>query len=214
MVVNFPLEKRWPRGAVIAGLCLWLVTHITPLHAQEVISRGPIQITPQVLASYFPLYVADDAQTQRKGIDVGARIGRSSGLGLKLGYTYVPQETTTSSSAPRLRAVRALVSGSVRLEPNSSVTLFGGVGAARVTVETQHIDCGDFPVCAEWAPRSGTWTLPTVEVGAVVEVWDRIGWLLQATFLIPHGEAWSGQGDADALAQFSTGVSVRIGSGG
>ena len=215
MLMSFLLEKRALGGGVMAGLCLWLVANITPpLHAQEVNSKGPIQLTPQVAASYFPLYVTDDTQTQRKGIDVGARIGPKSGLGLKLGYTYVPQATTTSSSAPRLRALRVLLSGSVRLEPNSSATLFGGVGAARVTVETQQIDCGDFPVCAEWAPRSGTWTLPTIEVGAVVEVWDRIGWLLQANLLIPHGEAWSAERDPGALGQFSTGVAVRLGSGG
>jgi len=42
----------------------------------------------------------------------------------------------------------------------------------------------------------------------------RVGWLVQANLLIPHGELWSADGDPSALAQFSTGVSLRLGGSG
>lgn len=207
--VSGPEKKR--RAALALVLCMTAAGSL-PLAAQESTVPSVLLVTPQISASYFPSYVSEDAWTRRRGIDVGARIGPGSGLGVKVGYTYVPQATTTSSSAPRLHAVRVLLSGAARLEPHSRLTLWGGVGAARVTVEAQGIDCGDFPLCAEWAPRSGNWILPAVEVGAGVRVWRRIGWLVEAGVLIPRGEAWSAEGDPGALVRLGTGVAIRLGT--
>jgi hypothetical protein len=201
--------------AFITGLCLCSVARsAVPLEGQEVTTRRPLQLAPQISASYFASYVSDDAQTRRWGIDVGARIGAPTGAGIELGYTYVPQAATTSSAAPRLRVFRILLLGSVRPGPASAVKLTGGVGVAKLTVRTQQIDCGDFPLCAEWAPRSGSWIVPAMEVGAALKIWSRIEGLLDVHLLIPHGEAWSATGDPKWLGQLSAGASISLGGGG
>lgn len=202
------------QAAFLLGLCLGTAGIAPPpLVAQDTTSGHRAHVTAQVSAGYFPLYVTEDTHTRRWGVDVGARIGPRTGVGLGLGYTYVPQATTSASSAPRLRAVRVLLLGSVRASPRSPVSLRGGVGAARVAVRTQRIDCGDFPPCGEWAPRSGTWTLPVVECGVRVEAGNAVSGLFEMDLFMPHGTTWSALGRPRALAQFRTGVSVRLRGG-
>lgn len=203
------------RAACVASLCVTIAAP-TARHAeaQEAVSTPLGRIAAQVGAGYFPSYVAEDSQTRKWGMDFSVRFGPATGAGLEVGYAYVPQASTTSSSAPRLHAFRVMVLGSMHAGPDSPVILTGGLGVAALVVRAQWIDCGDYVLCSEWAPRSGTWMALGGELGTVVKIWSRLNGLLEVHLFRAPGEAWSAAGTPHWISETSAGVSVRLGGHG
>lgn len=103
--------------------------------------------------SYFPSYITEDSYTRQWGPALQLYFHGESGRRLELGYAYVPQSSTTSSAAPRMHAARLMVAATTPFVPGSNVRLTGSFGVVGIRINAQQIDCGTFPLCAEWAAR-------------------------------------------------------------
>lgn len=114
--------------------------------------------------SHFAQYVSKDARTNQTGGTIELRLPRARGSAVELAYTVVPQATTTASSAPRLHVGRLGVSWASPLDGVGRVVLHRSLGGALLGVDAQTVDCGDFPVCDEWAPRDAL--LAAAAIGA------------------------------------------------
>lgn len=191
----------------VAGL--WIVTAFCS--AAPVAAQARLDLV--VGATYFPTYVYDDADTREWGMDVAVRMASEPGGGLEIGYTYVPQATTGSSS-PRLHAFRALVVGARAVGDQSQFLLRGGLGLAALLMRPQPIDCGPFPLCNEWAPRRGTRMAPMAEAGAAIRTSRRVTPFLTLRVHRPMGDEWSPNGDPDLVTQLSAGIGIQVGGGG
>lgn len=182
----------------------------TTVAAQGPAAERPVRVEMGAGLSYFPSYVLDDAETRQWGVALVARLGRTAGRHLELAYTHVPQRTTTSSAAPRLHAVRAMLAASAAIPPGARVRLTGALGVAALKVDAQPIDCGGFPLCDEWAPRDGTRVAPVAGVGTTVHMGRRLRVFGEGRAYRPMGDAWSAAGDPAWLTEVSLGIGLRL----
>ncbi len=209
------LKREMARGvACLVGVCgMAAFGAVEPSAAQTENASHVFHLETGIGLSYFPAYPYEDDKTQYWGINAVGRVISDSGWGLEVGYTYVPQATTTSSSAPRLHVFRAMVVASVSVRQDSPVTINGGLGVAALGLRPQGIGCGDFfPVCAEWAPSRGTRKAAVAEVGSSVHVSRRVSVSGGFRVFRPAGDSWSPWGDPEWITEVSVGFRVLLAS--
>jgi hypothetical protein len=189
------------------GVVAWCAAALAA-EAQSTESDQAVHVETGVGASYFLSYVTEDAQTRYWGLSLSAQFWKQPTKRIELGYTYVPQRTTSSSAAPVLHAVRAMVLRSTAPEAGPFLRLAGGLGAAVLIVDAQTIDCGDFPLCSEWAPGDGTRFAPAATGSVTVSPSRRVQLFGELRGYYALGDAWSAAGSPRLLTE--TGIGLRV----
>jgi hypothetical protein len=151
--------------------------------------------------SHFAQYVSADASTRQAGPTV-ALLFRSqssaSGPDVELAYTTVRQKATTASAAPRLDVSRVSLGWPLPLDSAARLALVPSLGAAWLRVDAQTIDCGEFPVCSEWAPYDASLVAGVLGLGLRGQLSHR--WTLRAAGMgyLPL-EDWQAKGRQSLL---------------
>ena len=211
-VVLWERENMLRRIAVLMGAVSLIVCGgVRSVSAQGTSRDSGWRFEPGIGVSYFSSYVYEDPETQYWGVDLVARVGPTLGQGLEVGYTYVPQGTTTSHSSPRLHVFRVMAVRAFPAGAASAVALRVGFGAAALVMRPQRIDCGDFPICSEWAPRGGTRLAPMVGAGFAIPVASRVAVHGDLRAFRPVGDEWAPFGDPKWVTEVCVGVRVPIG---
>ena len=145
--------------------------------------------------SHFAQYVSTDADTRRTGPTVAllVRSQSASEPSVELAYTTVRQQATTTSAAPRLDLGRLSLAWAVALDSAERVALVPSLGAAWLWLDAQTIDCGEFPLCSEWAPYDASMFAGVLGLGLRGQLGRR--WILRAAGqgYLPF-EAWEAGG--------------------
>ena len=161
--------------------------------------------------SYFPSYVSRGPETQQWGVEVLGRLLGASPVGLEVGYSHVPQHTTASDAAPRLHAFRVMAVDARLLDPARTLLLSWGLGLSALSIKAQQIDCGNFPLCSEWSPNSGTRIGPVGVAGAQLQLGGRAYASIDFRATRPIGGEWSPARDPDWVTEVSAGLRLRLG---
>lgn len=177
---------------------------------QDADSRRSHGVHAVLGVSVFPSYIVEDRHTRQWGPALSVHLGTTRNTWLEIGYAYVPQSTTTASSSPRLHVVRGMYSASLPTGTESPVRVSLSGGAAVLKLDAQTVDCGPFPLCAEWSPNSGTRFAPVLAAGIEVRPLDRLALVGGVRAYHPLGDSWSPAGDEDLLAEITAGLSVSF----
>lgn len=194
-----------------AALAMGMFAVPARIPAQPVRPDHSLHFQPGVAVSYFPAYAYEDSRTRQWGVSFLGLLTGGSGNGLEFGYTYVPQSETTGSSAPRLHAFRLMVVGSSQQSVDFPVRITGGLGGAVLRLKPQSINCGDFPLCAEWAPQEGTRQAIAGSLGIALNLLGPLTASADArAYRLVGGESWRPDGDPNWLSEVSLGVRYRF----
>jgi len=142
-------------GVVRVRLCLLAAAAmlaVLPLQFAAAQTCGHPSVSVGMGVSYFPYFERDVGERQA-GLSAAVRLEPcTAGLGLEAGYSALIRGTSVAGGIDRLDVMRLALRWTGAAE--STFRVNQALGVARLAVDAgPQIDCGDFPVCNEYAPH-------------------------------------------------------------
>ncbi len=160
--------------------------------------------------SHFPSYISSGFGVREGGPSLVLRVSPvpARRTSFEIAYTRISQRPTDQSAAPRLDLLRVGHVWHPRLGRAGRLGLRVMAGGAGLQIDAQEIDCGDFPVCSEWAATDSRMLAAAGGVGLSWHTGRRLALQADARAYLPFG-MWTAAGWRP-LQEVAIGAAVRF----